>query len=384
MFRTIASFALLSSSFALHAQIDAVCNPYDNNLDGHVGVQDILGILGVYGNSDVDFDGIWDDVDDCILDACDICNGPGPQFHVLDSIFPLYDSIYIEQLSEWYVFQIGTDTSFSWQCEPNPPSLEMISIAEVSSNSAQLSAEVIHNGSDSLVSLGFQISSNSNFNNPVTFEASQNADNPSIIEATASGLNSEALLHVRAFASNSVHTGYSESLSFETLPAPIVVNAGSDQIGIQGTTTNLNNNSCNSWLRAPLSGNSPPAGWSPSWTVVSGNHGCFSGPNSTSPWFYGRQGINYTIRYTLTHQETGIQYWDDMQLRFADYVLVSITRVGGTNNSTIYQYFRTDGYNSDFQYISNGQAHVVCAWAGNITFPNGGSGLEIVNVGSCN
>jgi uncharacterized protein (TIGR02145 family) len=47
--------------------------------DNNVGVSDLLGLLSVFGDNDVDDDGIWDSVDDCIgeYDECGFCNGPG-------------------------------------------------------------------------------------------------------------------------------------------------------------------------------------------------------------------------------------------------------------------------------------------------------------------
>lgn len=47
--------------------------------DGNLGVTDLLGFLGLFGDSDVDSDGIWDSIDQCIgvYDVCGVCNGPG-------------------------------------------------------------------------------------------------------------------------------------------------------------------------------------------------------------------------------------------------------------------------------------------------------------------
>ena len=51
----------------------------DSDGDNLIGVNDLLALLGVFGNSDNDDDGIWDDVDECVgtMDICGVCNGPG-------------------------------------------------------------------------------------------------------------------------------------------------------------------------------------------------------------------------------------------------------------------------------------------------------------------
>lgn len=53
--------------------------PLDADQDGLIGVNDMLNLLGVFGDTDMDFDGVWDSVDECIgsYDDCGICNGPG-------------------------------------------------------------------------------------------------------------------------------------------------------------------------------------------------------------------------------------------------------------------------------------------------------------------
>jgi uncharacterized protein (TIGR02145 family) len=121
-------------------------NP-DADGDGNVGVSDLLALLSVFSENDVDGDGIWDSVDDCIgvydpcgvcngtgedndedglcddvddcvgaYDECGECNGPGPNFPVIDEILYETDSVFIEVLGEWYVFEYPTDTLFTYVC----------------------------------------------------------------------------------------------------------------------------------------------------------------------------------------------------------------------------------------------------------------------------
>ena len=128
------------------AQTDCGWNP-DYDGDNTIGVADLLGLLGVFEEQDsdddgifdsqddcvgvydpcgvcngdgvdADLDGVCDDVDDCVgaYDACGVCNGPGPDWPVVESIEQYFDSVYIDQIDFWYVFQIGADTTFTYVC----------------------------------------------------------------------------------------------------------------------------------------------------------------------------------------------------------------------------------------------------------------------------
>ena len=55
---------------------DECLNP-DVNCDGYVNVNDLLGLLGYFGDEDLDGDGIGDSQDDCIEDICGVCGGEG-------------------------------------------------------------------------------------------------------------------------------------------------------------------------------------------------------------------------------------------------------------------------------------------------------------------
>ncbi|MDA0940258.1 MAG: fibrobacter succinogenes major paralogous domain-containing protein [Bacteroidetes bacterium] len=149
---------------ALSAQTSCP-NPYDGNGDGAVTINDLLDLLGLFGDADTDQDGIWDSVDACVdtgacnysaeptepcayidvlgicgggcegdgdgdgicddvdtcvgdLDECGVCNGPGPIEIVIESITILYDSVFLPQLGEWYVYEYGADTTFTNTCAP--------------------------------------------------------------------------------------------------------------------------------------------------------------------------------------------------------------------------------------------------------------------------
>ena len=130
----------------LSAQDDCEPSP-DFNQDGVVGMNDLLTLLSAFGDFDLDFDGIWDSVDDCIgvydpcgvcngtgedadedglcddaddcvgeYDECGVCNGPGPTFPVIDEILYATDSVFLDPLDEWYVFEYATDTLFTFVC----------------------------------------------------------------------------------------------------------------------------------------------------------------------------------------------------------------------------------------------------------------------------
>lgn len=157
-------FLLCSCTLTL-AQTDCP-NPHDSNSDGAVTISDLLDLLGLFGDVDTDQDGVWDSVDDCvditacnyaadpteacafadalgdcgggcegdsdgdgicddeddcfgIVDECGICNGPGPTEIVVDEITILYDSVYAEQIDQWFVFEVGADTTFTYECAPS-------------------------------------------------------------------------------------------------------------------------------------------------------------------------------------------------------------------------------------------------------------------------
>lgn len=100
-----------------------VCG-FDSDLDGDgsVGSSDLLQLLSEFGYlvPDADADGLCDEVDDCIgaYDECGVCNGPGPTTVVIEEIIIYLDSIFVEQIDEWLVFQVGADTLITYTCEP--------------------------------------------------------------------------------------------------------------------------------------------------------------------------------------------------------------------------------------------------------------------------
>ena len=67
---------------------------------------------------DIDEDGLCDDLDDCVgaYDECGVCNGPGPTIPVIDEIIYVTDSVFIESLDEWQVFEYAVDTLFTYSC----------------------------------------------------------------------------------------------------------------------------------------------------------------------------------------------------------------------------------------------------------------------------
>jgi uncharacterized protein (TIGR02145 family) len=90
----------------------------DSDGDQLIGVSDLLMFLSVFGDTDLDQDGIFDSNDDCVgeYDECGVCNGSGPSIPIVESIEILYDSVYAEQIDEWWVFEVGTDTTYSLIC----------------------------------------------------------------------------------------------------------------------------------------------------------------------------------------------------------------------------------------------------------------------------
>ena len=68
-------FMVTSVAFPINAQVESWDPDWDG--DNNVGVSDLLGLLSVFGNYDVDNDGIWDSQDDCVEDECGVCDGGG-------------------------------------------------------------------------------------------------------------------------------------------------------------------------------------------------------------------------------------------------------------------------------------------------------------------
>lgn len=70
------SITLLISNFLAFSQSNCGWSP-DVEGDYLIGVTDVLGILGVFGQSDSDMDGVWDGSDDCIdIQACNFQENP--------------------------------------------------------------------------------------------------------------------------------------------------------------------------------------------------------------------------------------------------------------------------------------------------------------------
>ena len=96
------------------------CN-YDADPSEPCQYIDVLGTCGGGCSEDADADGVCDDVDDCIgvVDECGVCNGPGATEVVIEDITILYDRVYAEQIETWLVFEVGADTTCSDQCDPS-------------------------------------------------------------------------------------------------------------------------------------------------------------------------------------------------------------------------------------------------------------------------
>lgn len=85
------------------------------------------------------------------------------------------------------------------------------------------------------------------------------------------------------------------------LPQPSVSNAGPDQLDIPGNTTQL-------------AGNTPGAGNTGTWSVVSGSGGILDNPSDPQSGFTGQYGQVYTLRWT--HTNTCGSQQDDVQVSF--------------------------------------------------------------------
>ena len=140
-------------------------NIFDWDANGNIGIADFLQMLSVFGDVDVDGDGVWDSQDDCVdleacnfandpteacqyldilgvcgggcdvdsdgdgicddtdtcvgvLDECGVCNGPGPSNIIVEAITVFYDSLYLPLDEEWFVYAVDADTTFAFECPP--------------------------------------------------------------------------------------------------------------------------------------------------------------------------------------------------------------------------------------------------------------------------
>lgn len=96
------------------------CN-YDSDPTEACQYLDILGVCGGGCEADEDDDGICDDVDTCIgiVDECGVCNGPGATEIIVEDIIFTYDSIFLPVDNEWFVYASSVDTIFGFEC-PGP------------------------------------------------------------------------------------------------------------------------------------------------------------------------------------------------------------------------------------------------------------------------
>lgn len=144
---------------------DAPTLLFDYDFDLAVSTSDFLAMLAVFGDTDSDFDGVWDsadlcldaeacnfqsnptevcsfddatgncggdcladadddgicdDVDACIgtLDECGVCHPFNETSPVVGAVTSLVDSVYMPLVDEWHVYTYGSDTSFVFPCTP--------------------------------------------------------------------------------------------------------------------------------------------------------------------------------------------------------------------------------------------------------------------------
>jgi len=118
--------ALLIYPTLLFAQDTTNCSgvpglQFDHDGDLNIGMSDVLQMLTWFGTSfDADQDGIVDCEDNCvgIYDECGLCNGPGPQYLDIDTIITNFDSIYVDAIDDWVLYEVSIDTIYSLVCDP--------------------------------------------------------------------------------------------------------------------------------------------------------------------------------------------------------------------------------------------------------------------------
>jgi uncharacterized protein (TIGR02145 family) len=82
----IFTISLCFLALSLSAQVDCP-NTHDSNSDGAITIDDLLDLLGIFGDTDSDSDGVWDSEDDCIDEtACNYQSNPTVQCNYLDVV----------------------------------------------------------------------------------------------------------------------------------------------------------------------------------------------------------------------------------------------------------------------------------------------------------
>ena len=106
----------LCVAFAAGAQVSNDAYDPDADGDNNIGVNDLLALLSLFGENDVDDDGIWDSVDDCLADSCQfkaycIVEPLSSSQSIAEYIFTnhFYDSEneYEYSSGDWYGFSLG-------------------------------------------------------------------------------------------------------------------------------------------------------------------------------------------------------------------------------------------------------------------------------------
>jgi len=84
--RTLLSLALISLCFSFSAQVDCP-NTFDGNGDFHVTINDLIDLLSVFGDYDLDQDGVWDSADICVdPEACNYQANPTEPCGEIDAL----------------------------------------------------------------------------------------------------------------------------------------------------------------------------------------------------------------------------------------------------------------------------------------------------------
>ncbi|MBL9142034.1 MAG: hypothetical protein JNM99_00010 [Verrucomicrobiaceae bacterium] len=103
------------------------------------------------------------------------------------------------------------------------PAVTTATQSAVTHNSATLGGNVTADGGASVTERGIVWSTNAN---PTTADTKvTNGSGTGAFSATVNGLPSNTLIHVRAYATNSVNTSYGTDISFNTLPAPVAISS---------------------------------------------------------------------------------------------------------------------------------------------------------------
>jgi hypothetical protein len=171
-----------------------------------------------------------------------------------------------------------------------------------------------------------------------------------------------------------------------TVAAPFIVNAGPDQINVDGEYSGCGATG-RGFMKVNLIGSAIPSGGTALWTVIA-NNSTYPAPNfcgvpatTSTIEFKGKPGDQYTLQYAVT--KNGVTITDQVTVRFNPCKTYVVTKVGSSNHFFQYRTCATDLVSNPTYIGNNGATITVCAFPGSISTANPTSFSISTPVGNC-